>query len=1336
VNIAGMKSKRTQLGVLVVFTLFGISCHSTEEVIGQRCDSVRLCEPRLVCTDGTCQVPPSISDSMPNSTDAGDAFGEPLPFVEILRPKNDEYVGEDVTISTRASMDVTRVSFTVDGTMSLGTITAIPFEVSWMTSMVPEGPHSVDVEAIGRQGVYAHARVNVFVDRTPPEVQFVKPTRDAEFVAGLEIDVSISDAVSVVDNSTTILTLDEIVLADLGSTRQQTWDTSKFVPGEYIVRAVATDGAGHRTVADVRVRKAAPLGSPCAQGSECGSKNCVKNVCCESACDGLCESCSQVVSVGRCLPIQSGGDGRECVGDMTCSAGECKRVDGKACGVDSDVCASGNCADGFCCSGSCTGVCYGCAVEGGEGACQPLAQGEEDGANCSGSQACDGNGKCKGKIEGACRVSADCLSGYCVAGKCCRDAKCSPIWPGSSIPVCWATPGFVNEKKWIRRAIEDTWGAETGLVFEKWFPCGPSFWGDIDYGLRIELSSEWPRTASVGVLNNNILPGVVLNPNPAELSLSSNGTTSTPFANCVGVNREKCVRNQAVHLFGHAIGFPMHPIGSSDVPDGSELCVQLASGPLTPSSIMAPEAYCASPVGMPVLSVSDVDFGRRHYGYQNAPEHQFITGDVNGDGTDEILQAWQDWWAIPECRFQSDSFSLTCEVKTAQMYSYDVSDERVFPGDFDGDSRLDLVQGLPAFSTYPVCASTGDKWSCTDRAAVLYDNDDYSSNEQVFLVGDYDGDGRSDIAQNYRKFTSIPTCLSRGAGWLCVNETEFFPDEGSPEQQALVGDVNGDGRDDIVHTSRRWPYSSVCLASGAGSWTCSDWALPLNDHDTPEQRFHLADFNGDGLADLATTYRGAKSIPVCFSRNTRWECTKETASITDSGSFEQTFVLGDFDDDGRSDFAIAYRMWQHIEMCLSDGKGAFKCSKLAATLEDSGSNLQKFSVADLNGDGKSDLISTYIDWDFYVICLSSGSALDCRKVPAGIFNRDEDPAKVRVGQHVAGRPQAYIKTDGTDAIVVRSDDQHLLEISNGLAQDITERSFAPTRIASEPWGFARSDDFNSIIYRGTDNHVYEIFSAWFSPRIHYGDLTFYATGTDAIGNPTGYVKGDGTNAMVHRGIDNHLHEIELFEGRYWRSNDLTLGSGFRSTLAGDPVAYVPPAGIAAVVFRATDGHIHEIRLENSVWVDSNISIASGELVSAVADPSVFVRSDGKISVLYVANDGQLHALTSSDGRDWNREILPASNPVGTPSGYTRWDGKSSIVYRSGSTDSTIHELVFGDRWIDSSLDLLSNAPVRAGGDPFGSRRSDSRGSVAYLGIDGSICEQTSNMVGGWTFSSY
>jgi hypothetical protein len=173
-----------------------------------------------------------------------------------------------------------------------------------------------------------------------------------------------------------------------------------------------------------------------------------------------------------------------------------------------------------------------------------------------------------------------------------------------------------------------------------------------------------------------------------------------------------------------------------------------------------------------------------------------------------------------------------------------------------------------------------------------------------------------------------------------------------------------------------------------------------------------------------------------------------------------------------------------------------------------------------------------------------------------------------------------------------------------------------------------------------------------------------------------------------------------------------------------------------VVFRATDGHIHEIRLENSVWVDSNISIASGELVSAVADPSVFVRSDGKISVLYVANDGQLHALTSSDGRDWNREILPASNPVGTPSGYTRWDGKSSIVYRSGSTDSTIHELVFGDRWIDSSLDLLSNAPVRAGGDPFGSRRSDSRGSVAYLGIDGSICEQTSNMVGGWTFSSY
>ncbi len=60
------------------------------------------------------------------------------------------------------------------------------------------------------------------------------------------------------------------------------------------------DGKGHCLKAH---------GRDCADGSECWSGNCVDEVCCESACEGPCQSCTATLAVGSCTP-------KECSGDM------------------------------------------------------------------------------------------------------------------------------------------------------------------------------------------------------------------------------------------------------------------------------------------------------------------------------------------------------------------------------------------------------------------------------------------------------------------------------------------------------------------------------------------------------------------------------------------------------------------------------------------------------------------------------------------------------------------------------------------------------------------------------------------------------------------------------------------------------------------------------------------------------------------------------------------------------------------------------------------------------------------------------------------------------------
>lgn len=215
-------------------------------------------------------------------------------------------------------------------------------------------------------------------------------------------------------------------------------------------------------------------GEVCQTGSECSSGSCMDGVCCESACDGVCESCALEGSKGRCAPIPAGADPeKECVpaprpdaganvdeGDGVKDGGAPLNVPDSGLTSNEDTCVGacdGNrkcafpgpettCGTRFCNSSS-QSAAFACDSRGrcdldlmecGAFTCQESACMVEcaKADDCVATHFCNSSGKCQKKLADGieCGLPTQCASGFCVDGVCCN-SECNTI-PGGT---CKAT---------------------------------------------------------------------------------------------------------------------------------------------------------------------------------------------------------------------------------------------------------------------------------------------------------------------------------------------------------------------------------------------------------------------------------------------------------------------------------------------------------------------------------------------------------------------------------------------------------------------------------------------------------------------------------------------------------------------------------------------------------------------------------------------------------------------------------------------------------------------------------------------------------------------------------
>jgi hypothetical protein len=291
---------------------------------------------------------------------------------------------------------------------------------------------------------------------------------------------------------------------------------------------------------------------------------------------------------------------------------------------------------------------------------------------------------------------------------------------------------------------------------------------------------------------------------------------------------------------------------------------------------------------------------------------------------------------------------------------------------------------------------------------------------------------------------------------------------------------------------------------------------------------------------------------------------------------------------------------------------------------------------------------------------------------------------------------------------------------------------------SEVAAYVRSDNgTNAIVYRSADGHIHELSLLEGASTWQAGDLSSLTGATAAVGNPAAYVRSDGTNAVVYRGSDGHIHEISLEVGaNIWTVNDLTSAASAPAA-SGDPVGFVRHDTVNAVVYQAaSSGHIYELTLPLAglAWGFDDLTAITG--APAEAGPArAYVRSDNYSSIVYRATDNDIHEIYLAPGSStsWSTGDITATAGApaasGDPAPYVRSDNTNSVVY-SGS-DGDVHELALpqGGAWSVYDLTALTGAPSVKGG-VIGYVRADSVNAVNFQGSNNHIYELA--LSGNWS----
>jgi hypothetical protein len=274
------------------------------------------------------------------------------------------------------------------------------------------------------------------------------------------------------------------------------------------------------------------------------------------------------------------------------------------------------------------------------------------------------------------------------------------------------------------------------------------------------------------------------------------------------------------------------------------------------------------------------------------------------------------------------------------------------------DARVDITPrpGTPVFLP-PVIYSTG------------------ADNPFSMAVADLNGDGKPDLVIGNQctgpDYCGVPGVLGvlLGNGDGTFQSAVTYGSGGSVLNAIAVADVNGDGKPDLVAANAGQNSVGVLLGNGDGTFAP---AVTYSSGAYSPEAVTLADVNGDGKPDLLVTHLCASpcdnisppqgSVSVLLGKGDG--TFRKAVSYATGGYFSFSIAVADLNGDGRADLVVTSWCASNVNVAncgdpglvgvlLGNGDGTFQP---VGVIGAGGTGTRAAAVADVNGDGKADLL--------------------------------------------------------------------------------------------------------------------------------------------------------------------------------------------------------------------------------------------------------------------------------------------------------------------------------------------------------------------------------------------
>jgi uncharacterized repeat protein (TIGR01451 family) len=294
---------------------------------------------------------------------------------------------------------------------------------------------------------------------------------------------------------------------------------------------------------------------------------------------------------------------------------------------------------------------------------------------------------------------------------------------------------------------------------------------------------------------------------------------------------------------------------------------------------------------------------------------------------------------------------------------------------FNGDSALDLA--VVNQSSNSVTILLGDGAGGFTTPGTSFSTGALTGPVDI-AAGDVNGDGKMDLVTSNGLTANVSVLLGNGDGTFQAAVTHAA---GTNPAGIAIGEVTGDAFLDIVVANSGSNNLSVLAGDGNGGF-----AAPVNYAvGTDPRDIALAHLNGDGRLDVVVANFVSGGISVLLGNSTG---TLDAAVPYATGAGALSVGVGKLDADANLDVVVTNQNGSSVSVLLGNGDGTLQ----AAATFGAGALPVGLTLGDFNVDGKTDVAVT--NFSANTVTLLNGNGLGALQTPGTTFGTGTNPTGV------------------------------------------------------------------------------------------------------------------------------------------------------------------------------------------------------------------------------------------------------------------------------------------------------------------------------------------------------